>query len=215
MESFIKNMTEVIDDNIFFEIADIILNKTVLLVNNNKFRISEIEFYLKNENHNDQYTHCDVDQLKYGSWYFHKYKNGTYKSGTYKGVDLTLGNQKSYCGILIRSIYDIDNNLLIEGPCNCVNAILKIYNMSSVIEFINLMQCLSVVDNNAGFILKNYSYTNDNNIETKENIYSGPRIGLSEKYIDFKSKPYRFLIFYDKIKKGKKNMTLCIHDNLG
>jgi hypothetical protein len=58
----------------------------------------------------DEYTHCNDDQLKYGYWYFHKFPNGSYKGGTFKGLDITLGNNKDkYCGILIRSIYDIEN----------------------------------------------------------------------------------------------------------
>ena len=41
---------------------------------------------------------------------------------------------------------------------------------------------------------------------SKENIFKGPRIGLSDKYPDFKNALYRYLIYKDKIKKGRKSL---------
>src|SRR5271155_2214746 len=112
MESFIEKKTTISSDD-FDEIADLLLNKTLLSTKDNTYRICEIEFYLYDDEHKDEYTHKNDDQSKYGKFYFHKYKNGTYKSGTYKGMDITLGQEDTYCGILIRSVYNIENKKMI------------------------------------------------------------------------------------------------------
>lgn len=199
MEKFIQK-EKIVKDKKFDKIANKFLNKTILKINNSEFRIVEIEFYLKNQDHKDDYTHGNDDQLKYGNWYFHKFANGSYKSGTFKGLDLTLGNKKSnsYCGILIRSIYDIKNKELIQGPCNCVNKILSKYKKTEIKDFTR-EKLLSATNNNRNFILENKKLE-------KEKIFKGPRVGLSEKYPKFKTKKYRYLIFKDKIKKQKKDL---------
>ena len=86
---------DILSDNEFSEIADILLNKSYLMINGNKYRLIEIEFYLHNDNHLDTYVHCDADQLLYKKFYFHKFKTGTYKAGTFKGLDITLGDENS------------------------------------------------------------------------------------------------------------------------
>jgi hypothetical protein len=68
------------------------------------------------------------------AWYFHRSGNKTYKSGTYKGLDLAIGNEKVFGGILIRSLECADTGQVIEGSCLCVNAILKAAGVDSVPE---------------------------------------------------------------------------------
>lgn len=202
MESYLKKHTKITSAD-FKDVADLLLNNTILIVNKHKYRIVEIEFYLKSDEHEDKYTHCDNDQLEYGCWYFHKYRNGTYKAGTYKCVDMTIGDKKNnqYCGILIRSIYDIYNKKLIEGPCKSVNAILDAYKCDSINDFVG-EKILNVLDNQKVFVIQDAQKKE----LSSEDIYSGPRIGLSDKYPDYKSKEYRFVIFRDKIKKMKKTL---------
>jgi len=114
----------------FTYIADIILNHTLLMINGYPHRICEIEFYLNSESHPDEYVHCHEDQTKKGTWYFHRYNNGTYKNVTFKGLDIVLGSENIYAGILIRSIIDIKQKKLIEGPCRTVNHILSLYYLT-------------------------------------------------------------------------------------
>jgi len=196
------NKKEKITNGDFIKIANKLLNNTILKINGNNFRIAEIEFYLRSIDHPDDYTHQDEDQLKYGTWYFHKYKTGTYKSGTYKGFDLTIGDEteKRYCGILIRSLYDIENNIMIEGPCKCVNKILELYNCKTISEFTNNLS-LDVLTNDRSFVI---TY---NKFDKKE-IYYGPRIGLSDKYPDYKIRLYRFALIG--IKKSKKTLNKIV-----
>lgn len=49
----LKNVNQEMIENI----SKSILNKHVLIVNNKEYRIGEIEFYIKSDVHNDEYTH--------------------------------------------------------------------------------------------------------------------------------------------------------------
>jgi 3-methyladenine DNA glycosylase Mpg len=197
MRSFLQNKKEISDDK-FDELAYLFLNKSILIINEKKYRICEIEFYLKNDDHNDKYTHCNDDQAKYGKFYFHKYGNGSYKGGTYKGMDITFGNENSHCGVLIRSIYNTDTKEFIEGPCRTVNKILEEYSIESINELTN-NKLLSVLENEHDFCLKNAKMK-------EEIIYKGKRVGLSDKYPNFRNLNYRYLVKKNKIKKQKADL---------
>lgn len=190
-----------LNDDYFVSIANMLLNECYLQINETNYRLVEIEFYLKCTGHNDPYTHCDPDQLLMHSFYFHKFKTGTYKAGTFKGLDLTFGDAKtkSYFGILIRSIENMISNDITEGPCNVVNQILTEYKQPSIMDF-TLGQNLNIFDNDNNFIL-----ITDDDLPQKELFY-GPRIGLSAKYPEYQNKPYRFVA--DKLAIKKKRATL-------
>ena len=112
-------------------IASYIMNSTLLKISGttHNYRICEIEFYMFNYAHKDYYVHCHNEQHSFGNWYFHRIgKSNSYKGGTYKCFDLTLNidqDAHSYYGILIRSIYDLTNNCIIEGPCKVSDKILS------------------------------------------------------------------------------------------
>jgi 3-methyladenine DNA glycosylase Mpg len=115
-----------------------------------------------------------------------------------------------YCGILIRAIYDIDNQTMIEGPCLTVNKILSLYECDSIPTFVkqtvgtlSINSKLSVTANHRNFVIQN-----DNTLKD-EVIYCGRRVGLSDKYPEWKDKPYRFLIMKNKIKKQKTGLVEC------
>jgi|SRR5579872_4337667 len=189
-----------IDNTIIQKIAETLLMKYVLVVGDKEFRICEIEFYINNDHHNDAYTHGDIYQKTYGKWYFHRYPNGSYKSGTYKGVDLTLGDDNTYFGVLIRSIYDLATDEMIDGPCKTVNKILELNNATDVKEYMTGRRSPLSVRSTKNFHLKRKSNL------PHEIIYKGPRIGLSDKYPDWKNVNYRFLIKKSLIKKGKSDL---------
>lgn len=192
---------DAIDESTIQILAQALLTKYVIVVGTKEFRICEIEFYVRNENHNDEYTHGDAHQKTYGKWYFHRYPNGSYKSGTYKGVDLTLGNANTYFGILIRSMYDEETDEMIEGPCKIVNKILELNSVESGDVKGYMEGRLSPLNARS---TKNF-YIKRRNLES-ETIYKGPRIGLSDKYPEWKNVNYRFVIKKDYIKKDKKNL---------
>jgi hypothetical protein len=190
-----------LDDSYFISIADILLNGCYLTVNKNKYRLIEIEFYLKCNSHYDPYTHGDPDQLLQHTFYFHKFKTGTYKSGTFKGLDLTFGDSENnaYFGILIRSIQSIKTGNITEGPCNVVNKILDDYKLKNITD-LTKGKNLNIFQNKMDFIL----VPSDN--LSKKNIFYGPRIGLSNKHPEYQNKNYRFVA--DKCNIKKKKTTL-------
>ena len=188
---------EVLDD-----IAKSILNKHKIFVGDNEFRITEIEFYVLNDNHNDPYTHQDSDQLTFGKWYFHKTKKGNYRGGTFKGVDLTYGCENTYFGILVRAIYDESNDEFIEGPCNSVNKLLELSDCKDVNEYMETRK--SPI---SARCTKNFYIKRCKGLE-KHDVYAGPRIGLSDTYPDYRKKPYRYVIMKDRIKKQKRSLKL-------
>lgn len=93
----------------FSRIADELMNNYILTVCNAEYRIAEIEFYLHSNSHPDHYVHKHELQKKYAAWFFHG-----------SGMDITFGNGKDYGGILIRAIYNINNDEYIYGPLNTV-----------------------------------------------------------------------------------------------
>jgi len=174
----------------FNKIANIILNQIVLVCNDYEYRPCEIEFYYRSEEHDDLYVHCNEDQLEFNSIYFHKFANGTFKSGTFKGMDMTFGirDKDIYFGILIRSIMDLETNEFIEGPCKSVERLIANHNAKTIQEFID----------------KDGEITYKKKTLDKKDIYEGTRVGLSDKYPEFKDRNYRYAIMIEKIKKQKK-----------
>jgi hypothetical protein len=189
-------------------IAKSILNKHQIINGDKEFRICEIEFYIMNESHNDEYTHQDEHQMTYGKWYFHRTQAGNYKSGTYKGVDLTLGNadSKTHFGVLIRSICsntgDEHTDKLVEGPCKTVNHILELNGCKDVKEFM-----VDRADPLYARSTKNFHIKRCTRLK-KYDVYSGPRIGLSKKYPEYKDRSYRYVIMKDGIKKDNNDLNI-------
>ena len=150
----------------FERIANELLNKWILEVNNSKYRIAEIEFYLKSGQHNDTYTHGHELQKTTGNWYFHG-----------SGIDLTFGTSESYGGILIRAIYNILDNKYIHGPLNTVTELFS--NLGTA--YSSSFQFGLTPDTNG---LLNY-----------ERVFKAPRVGLNpEKDKESFNQNYRFLI---------------------
>lgn len=198
------------DHTKFDQVANQILNHHVLIVKDKTFRICEIEFYYKNKEHNDEYTHCSTEQAMFHTFYFHRYKNGTYKNGTYKGMDLTFGNRSStgehlYCGVLIRSIYNVETNEFIEGPCRTVNKILEINGFADVTGFMKDKNSIPLYEKN------NYLYFNFKVNNNPDEVFKGMRVGLSDKYLDFQFRDYRYAIMVNRIKKQKKFKKLNLN----
>jgi len=107
----------------FSEIADILLFKSYIKTEKGNYRILEIEFYFKNNNHCDNVTIERTEDEDAGMWWLHDY-----------GVDLSFKSksenlkepEKFYGGILIRSIIPFSENSnqlkdekAIYGPRKC------------------------------------------------------------------------------------------------
>jgi 3-methyladenine DNA glycosylase Mpg len=202
MTDIFKLDTSKITNEFITNMSRLLLQNYIICVNNSKFQICEIEFYINSESHPDTYTHGDVLQKNYGKIYFHRMNGKSYKGGTFKGMDLTFGNKDMYFGILIRSMYDIDNKKMICGPCNCVDAILELNNCNNIGEFMKSRQEPFDAQTDIGFRFVK------SDIVFKDEIYAGTRIGLSDKYPEWKNKLYRFVSRINLIKKEKKKLIM-------
>ncbi len=106
----------------FDRIARELFTNYKLLVNENEYRLIDIEFYYYDDKvFKDVYAHKHPSQRQSGKWYFHG-----------SGVDITIGNGMNFGGILLRGIAkistkgDIDNYSIedqIHGSLNVVTEI--------------------------------------------------------------------------------------------
>ena len=163
-------------DGSFNRIAFELMNEYVLKVENAEYRITEIEFYYKDDKHNDTYIHKNPLQKTKGKWYFHG-----------SGIDLTFGSEDVYGGILIRAIYNIKTTKYIYGPIKIIAEIFS--NVASAFE------------TNISFGL----LRTDNKFLASEKPIKAPRVGLNEKTnLDMYHELYRYLIM-PKQKHAEKN----------
>jgi len=106
MNTFLKIEKETAAE--FEAIADKLLNHHVIQNHESKYRLTEIEFYWTSPTHKDDSTykrrHVDPEN---GDWFFH-----------YSGVDIALKNEElnGFGGILIRSIYSLEEKKVYNGP---------------------------------------------------------------------------------------------------
>lgn len=155
----------------FRKAAESILRNCMISFNNNKYQISEIEFYYCNENHPDPFVHKHGNQKKMGIWYFHGV-----------GQDITFGDETSYGGILIRGIKNMVGNEYADGPIKVFD---KLFNES----------CLRIKDRHHFKV----TASRDELIDKDRIIYAFPRVGLQptkdKQGIEYLLAPYRFLSF--------------------
>lgn len=209
---------------IFSKLAKYLMNGFILVINKDKYQICEIEFYLNDGIHVDPFIHGDPHQSKIGRWYFHRQNSKGYKSGSFKGVDITFGynktNKKFLGGILIRSIMNLANDTVIEGPCNVVNTILSKNSKKTIDEFV----ICGIKDNNQpisdetmivnGTNLLYLKYDSNNELYDND-IYCGPRVGLTLKNYSkeregFLMNDYRFINKLADIKNYRSGMILSM-----
>lgn len=195
-------------------IAKWIFNEVILMVGTIPCRVIEIELYQTP----DPFNHNDEHQLTSNCWYFHRQNSKSYKNGTYKGVDVTCGsiNNKFYGGILIRSIYNLYNSIVIEGPCKVVDFILNTNGCSSINDLVNKSSVQPPLINDTSFPLHFISESPNKYFDIKS-IYSGPRVGLSlnkstsydDIYCKYIYKSLRYTCFPELLSKNKFHMVLA------
>lgn len=192
--------------NKFKIMAEEILNKFELYIKDKIYNIEEIEIYFRSSEHDDVYVHCSDNQLTKGEWYFHKFKSGAYKGGTYKGLDMTFGdeNKKEYGGILIRSISSDDD--FITGPSNVVTHIMSKIGKDSVSDTVKSLDTMEINNKKNPFHIKY-----DISKEKTKTVFSGPRVGLSFRSLEYTFIEYRFLTNPHKIPKYRSTIITKLH----
>ena len=97
---------------------------------------------------------------------------------------------------------------MVIGPCNVVNYILELTEQSDISHLIeNEMSTLDIFDTDNIFYLKKDKNYYD------EDVFRGPRVGLSLKYPEYLFKEYRFLKQPNKIPKYKNTIVTTLHKN--
>lgn len=177
----------------FDHIARRILNRRILKVSSFTFRILEIEFYYYSCDHPDPYVHCHSEQLSNSAFYFHP------KGGSFKGLDITFGDEKTYGGILIRSIQNLETFQIVEGPSLVVNHLISI--LPNVKEYHS-----QHVEEDSNFcLIKSRS--------VERTIFITPRVGLKPKENDYWKRDYRFLTEPRLLKKGRSQTIQGLSKN--
>lgn len=160
----------------FKRIADILLNRSILRINDKTYRICSIEFYYQNNHHQDKAAHQHKRQLSTGEWYFHG-----------SGLDITFGNQNEYGGILIQVLKEMEEpEEFIIGPLNVVTKLFE--NFGQVDKRENI------------FGLEEFNHNKEDIISAPRVGLNKITVGE-----DF-SRGYRFLIFPREAHKNKKEI---------
>ena len=177
---------EINNENIeksFSIVATDIMNNWILKTNEISYRICELEFYYKSDSHQDPYIHGHELQKQMGKWYFHG-----------SGLDLTFGSEGISGSILIRAIYNLDEEKYIYGPLNTVTELLS--NLPGIY---------------GGDFSLQFEQDNKGKIKSEDKIKSieAPRVGLSPEKDNkdkFCKKNYRFLVMPKNKHIGKESL---------
>ncbi len=208
-------------ESIFDEIAETLLNETILRVGGRPYRLVEIEFYANGSTHPDPFAHCDEMQLRTAHWYFHR-TGEEYRGGSFKGLDITFAPEGYYGGILIRTIEgwvpEGQEEVFVSGPSLSVDHILAGCGAGSVVELVEKMGDRSVVREDADRLLW---LEHDPSISKRE-VVKTPRFGLFLKRGDGKNTPaeslpsryvmreYRYISDARRVKKGRHFTSLSL-----
>ncbi len=143
--------------DVFNSIADLLLNKVCIKKGEDKYAILEIEFY--HSTFGDKITF--QRNAIAGEWFFHNY-----------GMDLCFkSDDKTYGGILIRSISNIDvEDDIIIGPGRVVDRLFTVYNAFENIDYEQNMPRILSRDNQDITCVAKKS-THRYHIDEKESIY--------------------------------------------
>ncbi len=213
LETILKRPKNISDKGIgkWFEmIADYLLNKTRLVLYQEEYRLTEVEFYYFDEvRHQDFFSHRDPLQRHLGKWYFLRHHGG-YRAGTFKGLDLTFGQQGAFGGILIRGLEREDGSL-IDGPSLCVDELLRVGGVEKIAELDGFVGAKRIWDP------ENPLHFVELPAWERREIFSSARVGLnlkkelSEKESAYITRDYRFLTEPRRIKKGRVQLIMALH----
>lgn len=125
--------------DLFKDIADQLIHNFCIKCGDKTFYFAEVEFYYYDKNiFNAKWNRETYPREKKGpgELFFH-----------YSGVDVCFEsvidedhNDVRFGGILIRSLYDIDNSIYITGPTVCANEILNNSSKSKIFPVISYLE---------------------------------------------------------------------------
>lgn len=188
----------------FDEIAKKIGKEIQLQINDVSYRLVDFEFYPFAAEFPDPHTYKNDLQLEFCKFYLHA-----------SGVDITMGDGKNHCGLLIRSIVkikgysDLEQGSLPEqfsGPQNCATELFSnLHSLDS--NQPNIIDLLDINKNNQAA-----------NLYPAQWILSTKRFGLTPKMDDpegvYLNLPLRYIAILDKTT-GFKQKTSGIDTIVG
>jgi hypothetical protein len=193
----------------FRAIAELLLDRTVLVVAGRPHRFTELEVYFDGPAHPDPFTHGDPRQREMARWYFHRV-GGTYKGGTYKGVDIAFGRADACAGVLVRGIAELGEPAqLVDGPCLVVDRLLALTGRASVADLADRIDLAIDAPDSPVRV--------EAAAARGARVYASPRIGLTLKKgatparVAYLSRAYRFLTEPARIKKGRALLVGALH----
>jgi hypothetical protein len=170
-------------ENDFLKISDEILNRHVLQVSHEEYRIINVEFYFYNhDNHKDENSHAlkykraKERQLLKAKWYLHK--KSINPKNSYKGLDFTFGNGVYYGGILIKEVINIKTKIKFTQS-KFIDELIRVLQPSCEEDFLNIIE----KDEQLKFIKKDMR---------RLDIQTLPRKGLVHE--TFKKSNYAFML---------------------
>ncbi len=174
-----------------------ILNRHHFRIRKSLYEITEIEFYIYDDEHPDANSHATLMQKTLLQMAFHTH-GSSFKEGSYKGVDISLGHKKRFGGILIRGLKSLKDQRIIDGPSKVVDEILLQFKETKVRNLV------LKIDGEIGG--RDFEFLSSN--ETHQHLFKCPRVGLSlkknpDKKIPYLLKNYRYLKYPHLSKKGR------------
>lgn len=177
-----------------------------LCIDQESYRILEVEFYLNNgKSHADPYAHSaqypnrvKSKQGIIGAWYFHRFTQISTYTHTRRGLDLTVGEASSniYGGILIRSVRRMADRKLISGPSRIVSEI-----MQTLSDTTDVQRAADSAVTGYAFNPSSGLFLSASERKLEAPIFKSPRIGLGTKNTDYRLRNYRFILDPKSLKK--------------
>lgn len=203
----------------FSHIASQIIGSAIVVVGTRRaLLITEVEFYLTEDNHPDPFTHKDPLQAQPNRFYFHRQNAKSFKGGSFKGLDITfrLRDVPTFGGILLRSCTEVvlaseDENAEIvstegtlDGPCKLVDRLLALTQMDNIADLVEMISDRGEVPltNEMIKLVKICNLI----------IENSPRVGLTLKkstayndiWVQYIMRPYRYTVSTEKVRVYKK-----------
>jgi hypothetical protein len=191
----------------FRRLAALLLGEATWHIGGEPHRFTEIELYWNGPGHRDTFTHGDPMQQEFGRWYFHR-SGASYRGGSYKGLDIAVGDELTFAGILIRGAERLADAALIDGPSMCVDHVLAVTGHATIGALVGGFD--RDVDAAPGSPL----YVTLTDPPRALEIVESPRFGLTLKRGElheravFLARPYRFLSEPARIKKARAHTVI-------
>ena len=177
----------------FDEIADKIGKEIQLQINDAYYRLIDFEFYAYAEKFPDPHTYKNDLQLQFGKFYLHA-----------SGVDITLGDGKNYCGLLIRGIVELSVD---AGPEKGFVHKATTGSQNCATEIFSNLHSLESNPNNTIRLIDIDGHNQDSCFYPAKKVLNTKRVGLTPKSDDLKSfyldLPLRYITILQKCPSNK------------